>query len=95
MSSSRDRQILNSIINPLLPIGEAVYDEEAENTDNTTGFGVSETTEVRISKEYENEGVKAAEKGDFAEAIAKFGRGLYPSIHLVSNNCFCNVCYFF
>ena len=28
MSSSRDRQILNAIVNPLLPIGEGAYDDE-------------------------------------------------------------------
>ena len=37
MSTSKDRQILNSIINPLLPIGEAVFDpeEEAERGDDS------------------------------------------------------------
>ena len=30
MANSRDRQILNSIINPLLPIGEGGYDYEEE-----------------------------------------------------------------
>ena len=30
MSNSRDRQILNSILNPTLPIGEGVHDVEEE-----------------------------------------------------------------
>lgn len=28
MASSRDRQILNAIVNPLLPVGEAIFDDE-------------------------------------------------------------------
>ena len=28
MATSRDREILNAIVNPLLPIGEAIFDDE-------------------------------------------------------------------
>ena len=28
MSSKRDREILNAIVNPLLPVGEGVFDDE-------------------------------------------------------------------
>ena len=28
MSNQHDRQILNSVVNPLLPLGEGVYDDE-------------------------------------------------------------------
>lgn len=28
MASTRDRQILNAIVNPLLPVGEAIFDDE-------------------------------------------------------------------
>ena len=28
MSSRRDREILNAIVNPLLPVGEGVFDDE-------------------------------------------------------------------
>ena len=28
MATKRDREILNAIVNPLLPVGEAVFDDE-------------------------------------------------------------------
>ena len=28
MSSKRDREILNAIVNPLLPVGEGIFDDE-------------------------------------------------------------------
>ena len=28
MSTSADRQILNSVVNPLIPLGEGVYDDD-------------------------------------------------------------------
>lgn len=30
MATKHDRDILNSILNPLLPLGEGVFDDEAE-----------------------------------------------------------------
>ena len=30
MSTAGDREILNSVVNPLLPLGEGVFDEENE-----------------------------------------------------------------
>ena len=30
MATARDREILNSVVNPLLPLGEGVFDEENE-----------------------------------------------------------------
>ena len=77
MANSRDRQILNSIINPLLPIGEGVFDLEQECFDSNKYADVSDTEEARISTTYEKDGVGAAEKGNYEEAIALFGKGLY------------------
>ena len=54
MSTSKDRQILNSIVNPLLPIGEAVFDPEEE--ENTVDNLVEEESEASLlSKSLEKE----------------------------------------
>ena len=76
MANSRDRQILNSIINPLLPIGEGVYDLEEECTENID-TDISDTDDSRRSKKYEKEGVESAEKGNIDEAISLFGYGMH------------------
>ena len=75
MANSRDRQILNSIINPLLPIGEGVYDLEQECFDSNQEANISDSEETRTSKEYEKLGVNSAEKGNLEEAIILFGHG--------------------
>ena len=77
MANSRDRQILNSIINPLLPIGEGVYDYEEECIDRNSHEDISDTANTRRSKKYETEGVESAEKGNLSEAISLFGHGVY------------------
>ena len=75
MANSRDRQILNSIINPLLPIGEGVFDLEQECFDENVVTNNSDSEETRTSKEYEKLGVKSAEVGNLDEAIVLFGHG--------------------
>lgn len=77
MANSRDRQILNSIINPLLPIGEGVYDHEEECFGANVDTDILDTDDSRRSKKYEKEGVESAEKGNIAEAISLFGYGQY------------------
>ena len=76
MSNSRDRQILNSIVTPLLPIGEGVYDEQEEEEENDEDVELLMTPEIQISMQHEKEGIEEAEKGNFEEAIAKFGYGM-------------------
>ena len=34
MATARDREILNAIVNPLLPIGEAVFDDDQDLPQN-------------------------------------------------------------
>ena len=34
MATKRDREILNAIVNPLLPVGEAVFDDEEKLPQN-------------------------------------------------------------
>ena len=53
MANSRDRQILNSIVNPLLPIGEGVHDLEQECFASNLEDEISDREETRISKQYE------------------------------------------
>ena len=77
MANSRDRQILNSIINPLLPIGEGVHDLEQECFVPNLEDEISDRKETRISKQFEKDGIDAAEKGNIEEAVALFGQGMY------------------
>ena len=77
MANSRDRQILNSIINPLLPIGEGVHDLEQECFASNLEDELSDRKETRISKQFEKEGIDAAEKGNIEEAIVLLGQGIY------------------
>ena len=41
---------------------------------------ISDRKETRISKQFEKDGIDAAEKGNIEEAIALFGQGMYYSI---------------
>ena len=77
MANQRDRQILNSIINPLLPIGEGVHDLEQECFASDLREEIHDREETRISRQYEKEGIDAAEKGNIEDAIALFGQGMY------------------
>ena len=44
MATQRDREILNAVVNPLLPIGEAVFDDE-ENIPNDLQDEIQPNTE--------------------------------------------------
>ena len=83
MANSRDRQILNSIVNPLLPIGEGVYDLERECFESSVNEDIPDTEETRTSKSFEKQGVTCAERGHHAEAIALFGQGIFDILSLV------------
>ena len=43
MATSRDREILNAIVNPLLPIGEAIFDDEQNLPQNLKDEKETET----------------------------------------------------
>ena len=83
MANSRDRQILNSIVNPLLPIGEGVYDLEGECFKSSLNEDIPDTEETRTSKSFEKRGVACAERGHHVEAIALFGQGILDILSLV------------
>ena len=64
------REVLNSILNPNLPLGEAVYDPEEDLHD-------ADVEVVEDSKEIldmEKQAVQAAEKGDLKSALAHFDK---------------------
>ncbi|XP_064103645.1 tetratricopeptide repeat protein 36 homolog [Macrobrachium nipponense] len=73
MTSASDRAILNSIFNPLLPVGECVYEEDipAELKDAD-----DDSPEGQKAKAMELEGVKAAEAGDVEGAIKFFSNAI-------------------
>ncbi|XP_076057471.1 tetratricopeptide repeat protein 36 isoform X2 [Oratosquilla oratoria] len=73
MSCPADRQILNSIFNPLLPMGECVYDEDIPSDLRDPDDTSSEACEA---KALEVEGVRLAEAGDVDEALVKFGAAI-------------------
>jgi len=68
MTTRADREVLNSILNPNLPLGEAVYDPEEQ---------VEEVKVEEDSKEIldaEKKAVQAAEKGDLSSALTLFDK---------------------
>lgn len=69
MSSEHDRTILNCIFNPLLPVGELIYEDELPHN---LQDDKSKITNGEEAKSLELEAVKAAESGDLDTAIATF-----------------------
>jgi hypothetical protein len=49
MATQRDREILNAIVNPLLPIGESVFDDEEQIPENLKD-SEQDTQEYRFEK---------------------------------------------
>jgi len=82
MTTENDRKVLNSILNPNLPLGEGVFDPEAENTEAET-----EDTPEDL-KILEREGMKAAEEGNVEHAIDMFTKAItkYPKVSSCYNN---------
>merc|ERR1711936_35793 len=66
MSTQNDREVLNSILNPNLPLGEGLFDPE----EKVSGEAF-EKDDDRI-KDLESEAVKAAEAGDIQKALTIF-----------------------
>merc|ERR1711862_232144 len=79
MSNSRDRQILNSIVNPLLPIGEAVFDPEEEGKERDPEDAV-ETEAPKLSKSLERQAIAACERGDVESALETFRRAIEADV---------------
>merc|ERR1712055_235851 len=69
MTTRADREVLNSILNPNLPLGEAVYDPEEEQVEDVK---VEEDSKEILDAE--KEAVQAAEKGDLSSALTLFDK---------------------
>ena len=88
MTTQNDKDVLNSILNPNLPLGEGVFDPE-----ETAEEVVEEELSDERVKDLESEAVKTAEKGDIAKALELFDQVVHSQNHLkklvvVSDNIF-------
>uniref|UniRef100_T1HGJ9 Tetratricopeptide repeat protein 36 n=1 Tax=Rhodnius prolixus TaxID=13249 RepID=T1HGJ9_RHOPR len=68
-----DKAVLNCIFNPLLPVEDAIIDEEHEEILKDEEV---ETEEVLKAKEIEFKGIQAAENGQIEDAIKLFTEAL-------------------
>ena len=50
MSSKRDREILNAIVNPLLPVGEGIFDDEEKVPKELKDEGEEDTKVFRYDR---------------------------------------------
>ena len=53
MSSKRDREILNAIVNPLLPVGEGIFDDEEKVPKELKDEGEEDTKVFRYDQIYQ------------------------------------------
>ncbi|KAG0726687.1 Tetratricopeptide repeat protein 36 [Chionoecetes opilio] len=82
MTSANDRAIINSIFNPLLPVGECVYDENIPEELRDTEEATPENEEA---KHLELQGVKTAEAGDVEAALKSFNKAIEVAPHRASS----------
>merc|ERR1712106_104281 len=68
MTTQSDREVLNSILNPNLPLGEGLFDPEERVPEDK-----SDEDDAMV-KELESEAVKAAEAGDIKRALGIFDK---------------------
>ena len=91
MSNPSDRQILNSVVNPLLPLGEGVYDDENEIPPNLVDSDPLEASEEQIeeSRRFEKLAIEKCEEGNFKlakEMFKKAEEACTPARPSVFNN---------
>merc|ERR1712083_61146 len=68
MTTQNDREVLNSILNPNLPLGEGLFDPEEKVAEEK-----SDKDDDKV-KDLEAEAVKAAEAGDVRKALEIFDK---------------------
>ena len=68
MSTENDRDVLNSLLNPNLPLGEGVFDPEQQAPQSLAEAAY----EDQNVKELESRAVKAAEEGYLSKALELF-----------------------
>eukprot|EP00096_Caligus_rogercresseyi_P010165 TRINITY_DN3605_c0_g1_i1.p1 TRINITY_DN3605_c0_g1~~TRINITY_DN3605_c0_g1_i1.p1 ORF type:complete len:200 (-),score=59.95 TRINITY_DN3605_c0_g1_i1:43-642(-) len=88
MSTQRDREILNAVINPSIPIGEGVFDDENQLDESLTDPVPEDSDKLRESKSYESKAIELAEAGSIPEALTamKTAMSLTPDRASVYNN---------
>ena len=72
MSTQNDRDVLNSILNPNLPLGEGVFDPDHRPPPSSAEASFNDEN----VKKLENDGVRAAEEGDIDKALELFNEVL-------------------
>lgn len=84
-TSEKDQAVLQSIFNPLLPLGDIPPKHEIENENERN---VENTEESKRAKELETSGVEKAEQGDFEGALECFNEAceICPSRSSCFNN---------
>merc|ERR1711874_206526 len=65
MSTQNDRNVLNSILNPNLPLGEGVFDPDQQAPESLTEAGYNDDN----VKQLEKDGVRSAEEGNLNKAM--------------------------
>ena len=73
MSTQNDRNVLNSILNPNLPLGEGVFDPDQQAPESLTEAGYNDDN----VKQLEKDGVRSAEEGNLNKALELFNEVLY------------------
>jgi len=93
MSTENDRLVLNSILNPNLPLGEGLFDPANElqpPADDDSFHGVANSAESVPDevKQLEKFGLEAAEKGEVEVAVQAFTKAInsHPDIASCYNN---------
>ena len=84
-TSEKDQAVLESIFNPLLPLGDIVPKHEVENENE---INVENTEESKRAKDLETSGVEKAEQGDLEGALECFNEAceICPSRSSCFNN---------
>ena len=84
-TSEKDQAVLQSIFNPLLPLGDIAPKHEVENENE---INVENTEESKRAKDLETSGVEKAEQGDLEGALECFNEAceICPSRPSCFNN---------
>merc|ERR1712037_710668 len=77
MATKRDREILNAVVNPLLPLGEAVFDDDDIVPEDLKDIEEKiDTKTYRDSRGFEREAIREAEAGNIATSFALINQAL-------------------
>ncbi|XP_040583058.1 tetratricopeptide repeat protein 36 [Lepeophtheirus salmonis] len=85
MSTRRDREILNAVINPSIPIGEGVFDEENAIDESLQDSIYPDSSQLKESKIQEEKAIEYAERNNMNEAL----RHMKKAIELTPDRASC------